>query len=348
MRLRTLGVILLVLMALPCRAQSTPLAQLCAPYALYPDALLAQVLAASTFPDQVQAATVWCQENAGLTGSALDASVQAQPWDPSVQALCQFPDVLQKMAQDLDATTQLGQAFMSDSGSVMDCIQNLRAKAQAMGALSSNAQQTVVSNSDLIQIQPANPDTVYVPSYDPSYLYGGTPYPYGAGLLTFGAGVALGTCFNDNYGAFNWANHSMYCGQAVRAGYYGGYNYAGCNTWAHAGGVYGAGAYRAGAYGAYGAAGVAHTGATSVYRGPLGGTDVAHTGTTAFGARGYDGAAGGAFHDSFNAYRPPDAGFGGGGFDSRCASRGFSSMGGYRAGGFSGGFSCGHFGGFRR
>ncbi len=292
----------------PACAQSDPLTPLCAPYALYPDTLLAQVLAASTYPDQVMAAAAWCNANPGLSGDALATAVASQPWDPSVQALCTFPDVLQKMTSDMDSTRTLGQDFIQDKAGVMDCVQSLRAQAQSMGALQTTSQQKIVVDDSTIQIQPADPSTIYVPTYDPTYLYGSSN-PYGAGLLTFGTGVALGAAFNNNYGAFNWASHGMYCGAAVRpvGTAYGvaGYRYPSSAAWGHN----------------YGYGGAAHTGTTGVYRGPAGNTSVYHTGTTAAGYRGY-GASGGAYRSGSSF-----ATTAGGGYASHYSSRGYASMG---------------------
>jgi len=306
----------------PCQAQSSagsdnPMIPLCAPYALYPDTLLAQVLAASTYPDQVMAASVWCTAHAGTQGSALASAMNSQPWDASVKALCTFPDVLQKMTSDMNSTTALGQDFINDKASVMDCIQGLRSQAQTMGALQTTPQQTVVTNGDTIQINPASPDTIYVPTYDPTAFYGSTA-AYGAGALAFGTGVALGAAYTNNYGAFNWANHGMYTGSAVyhSGGAYTG-AYGGTSAWGH---NYG---YASGVNGA-----AYHTGSTGVYRGPAGNTSVYHQGST-----GFSGYGGSGYHSS-SAF----ATTAGGGYAGREASRGYSSMGGGAA----------HFGGFRR
>lgn len=300
---------------------SDPLVPLCAPYALYPDTLLAQVLAASTYPDQVMAASVWCTAHPGTQGAALTTAMSSQPWDNSVKALCTFPDVLQKMTGDMNSTTTLGQDFLNNKADVMDCIQGIRAQAQTMGTLATTPQQTVVSSGDTIQIAPADPDTIYVPDYDASVYYGST-VPYGAGALAFGTGVALGVAYTNNYGAFNWSTHGMYCGSSVYSGYHSGgvYNgaYGGTAAWGHNAG------YASGAYGsAY------HSGTTGVYRGPAGNTSVYHQGST-----GFSGYGGSGYH-SGSAF----ATTAGGGFESRSASRGYSSMGG-------GGY--GHFGGGRR
>lgn len=308
---------------------------LCAPYALYPDSLLAEVLTAATHPDQLMAAYVWTQSNQGVTGDALTTALASQTWDPSVKALAGFPDVLKKMTGDLNDTTSLGQAFATDQADVMECVQDLRATAQTLGALATTPQQTVVTQGSNIVIQPTNPDVVYVPEYNDDDLLAGT----GLGLLGFGAGVALGGWYNNNYGAFDWANHYVYTGAGVRDAYYGGGMYGGLNSW-HAGttDVYhgafgGTGVYHSGAtVGPYGGV---HTGTTAAYRAPDGNIDTFHTG--ADGYRGY-----GGFSDSFHTDTAFDGGyhgFGDGGWDSRAAGRGWGSMGG--------GF--GHFGGgFRR
>lgn len=296
------------------------LTPLCAPYALYPDTLLAQVLAASTYPDQTMAAQVWCTAHPGLQGDALASALKAETWDPSVKALCTFPDVLQKMTNDMDDTRALGQDFLNEKGAVMDCIQSLRAQAQTMGALTTTTQQKVTTTDSMIQIQPTDPNVIYVPTYDDTALYGST-YAYGAGLLAFGTGVALGAAYTNNYGAFNWATHGMYTGAAVYSGAaYRGGAYTGAAAWGHNYGY--AGGYRGGYAG-----GAVHNGSTGVYRGPAGNTSVYHTGTTAAGARGYGGGAAGYRSGSTFATTA------GGGYASHSASRGYASMGGRSYGG---------------
>ena len=144
------------------------LQQLVAPIALYPDALVAQVLGAATFPDQVAFAADWLQQNKNLTGKALMQSVDRQPWDPSVKALTQFPSVLDNMAKNLSWTSALGEAYNTQAADVMSAVQVLRAKAQAAGNLKSSPQITVVQQSpQVIVIQPANPQVVYVPAVQP-------------------------------------------------------------------------------------------------------------------------------------------------------------------------------------
>src|SRR5271170_521384 len=137
---------------------------LVAPIALYPDALVAQILAAATFPDQVAVADYWLQQNKELTGSALMKAVDTQSWDPSVKAMAQFPSVLDNMAKNLSWVSSLGEAYHNQSAEVMTAIQTLRAKAQAAGNLKSSSQITVVQQApQVIVIQPTNPQVVYVP-----------------------------------------------------------------------------------------------------------------------------------------------------------------------------------------
>src|SRR5271157_117068 len=184
------------------------LQSLVAPIALYPDALVAQILSAATFPDQIAVANYWLQQNKDLTGTALGQAVNKQSWDPSVKALTQFPSVLNNMAQNLSWTSQLGEAYHNQSADVMAAVQTLRAQAKAAGNLKSGSQITVVQQSpQTIVIQPTNPHVVYVPVYNPAVIYG-TPYvvPYystadvvATGLLAFGAGIAVGAAISNGW-----------------------------------------------------------------------------------------------------------------------------------------------------
>ena len=157
----------------PAPLTTDQLNALAAPIALYPDALVAQVLAAATNPDQVAYADEWLNQNKNLTGSALAQAVDQESWDPSVKALAQFPSVLDNMAHNLSWTSGLGQAFSNQQADVMAAVQAMRAKAQAAGNLQSNTQITVTQSSpNTIVIQPANPQVVYVPQYNPTVIYG--------------------------------------------------------------------------------------------------------------------------------------------------------------------------------
>src|SRR3954453_2704250 len=194
---------------------------LVAPIALYPDSLLAQTLAASTYPLEVIQLQQWMDKNKNLQGKALADAVAKQPWDPSIQGLVEFPDVVQRMAGNIQWTTDLGNAFLAQQSDVMDAVQRLRGKAQGTGNLKTNAQsvvktETVSSGKQVIEIQQANPEVVYVPSYDPTVVYGPAPaeypyYPYtypgympGTALM-WGTGIALGAAAWGAWGG-HWGN----------------------------------------------------------------------------------------------------------------------------------------------
>jgi hypothetical protein len=205
------------------RMSNQQLDSLAAPVALYPDALLAQVLMASTFPQDVRAAAAWSKANARLQGDDAVRAVAAEPWDASVQSLVAFPQVLATMASKSDWVAQLGTAFLAQPGDVMDSVQRLRRQAQAAGNLKTSAQQTVVVEQSTIQIVPANPQVVYVPTYNPTVVYGVWPYPAyppvyvppppGYTIATsFMAGLAFGTGIavaNALWGGFNWNSHDV-------------------------------------------------------------------------------------------------------------------------------------------
>jgi len=189
---------------------------LVAPIALYPDPLLAQTLAASTYPLELIQLQQWLAKNPGLKDKALADAVAKQPWDPSVQALAGLPDVVKRLADDIQWTTDLGNAFLSQQNDVMDAVQRMRKKAQDKGNLKSTEQQTVetkvVENKSVIVVEQANPQVVYVPSYDPVVVYGAPVYPYppiyypppgyyAAGLaISFGVGVMMGAFWSGGWG----------------------------------------------------------------------------------------------------------------------------------------------------
>jgi hypothetical protein len=155
------------------------LERLVAPIALYPDPLVAQILIAATYPLEIVEADRWRQipANAALRGDALTVALQQQSWDPSIKSLVPFPQVLQMMDSNLDWTEQLGDAFLAQPADVMDAVQRLRQRAQAANSLSSTPQQTVLTEDQEIMIEPANPEIVYVPAYNPWCVYGTWPYP---------------------------------------------------------------------------------------------------------------------------------------------------------------------------
>src|SRR5437870_4252888 len=193
---------------------------LVAPIALYPDPLLAQTLAASTYPLEIIQLQQWMDRNKNLQGKALADAVAKQPWDPSVQSLVEFPDVVQRMAGNIQWTTDLGNAFLAQQSDVMDAVQSMRAKAQGKGTLKTSAQQTVQTQAvdggkQVITIQQPNPDVVYIPSYDPAVVYGPPPpaypyYPYTypgyvpGTALAWGAGIALGAAAWGTWGGGGW------------------------------------------------------------------------------------------------------------------------------------------------
>jgi hypothetical protein len=153
--------------------------QLTAPIALYPDPLVGQILTAATYPLEIVEAHRWLKDpgNAALRGDALAAALQQQSWDLSVKSLVPFPQVLEEMDQSLEWTEQLGDAFLAQQDAVMDSIQRLRHRAAAAGSLSSTPAQTVATEDEDIEIQPAQPGLVYVPYYDPNVIYGPWPWP---------------------------------------------------------------------------------------------------------------------------------------------------------------------------
>ncbi len=204
----------------PAPLSSDQLDALVAPIALYPHALVAQVLAAATNPDQITYADDWLAQNRNLTGAALGQAVDQQSWDPSVKALTQFSSVLDNLAHNLSWTSSLGQAFANQQSDVMAAVQAMRAKAQTAGTLQSNSQITVTQPaSSTIVIQPANPQVVYVPQYNPAVVYGAPvvvpmyvapPLPVASFGLYFGSGVTIGAAFGGGGwgGGFGWGWHA--------------------------------------------------------------------------------------------------------------------------------------------
>jgi hypothetical protein len=200
------------------------LADLVAPIALYPDPLLSQVLVASTYPLEVVQAFQWLQRNPGLTGPDLTAAAAEQNWDPSIQALVVFPDVLKRLNDDVSWTTNLGNAFLAQQQDVMDAVQRMRQQAQQAGKLTTTPQENVVSRNDggqpYIEIEPANPEVIYVPVYDPVWIWGPPrwyPYPrwywpprnviLGGIGFGFGGGINVGFYFGggwNGWGGWGW------------------------------------------------------------------------------------------------------------------------------------------------
>jgi hypothetical protein len=190
---------------------------LVAPVALYPDHLLSQVLVASTYPLEIMQLQQFLQNNPHLKDKALADGVELKPWDPSIKAMAIFPDVVKRLSDDIRWTTDLGNAFLAQESDVLDAIQRMRARAEEKGMLQTVDQQivgteTVEGGQQVITIEPADPETVYVPIYDPTITYGALPYPYPpiyypppgyyapGRALAFAVGVALGRAWNGGWG----------------------------------------------------------------------------------------------------------------------------------------------------
>ena len=357
---------------------ASELQALVAPIALYPDALVAQILAASTFPDQVAVASYWLQQNKSLTGSSLMQAVDQQSWDPSVKALTQFASVLDNMAKNLSWTSSLGEVYHNQEADVMTAVQTLRAQAKAKGNLQSSSQIKVVQQTpQTIVIQSASPQVVYVPQYNPAVIYG---YPYvipgyvapvystgdmvAASMLSFGAGIAVGAMMSG--GCCGWGYSSWNCGWHGTAVIYHGGGYY-CNSAWH-GGYYNGGYHNSYGYNnAYNHSGNNYNnyhGGNTYNKNVSGNTvNVNRQSTQNLNANRSSGSNSWAQHDNsngggkstaFSGMNGHSGGFGGSsGWSSRAESgRGWGSMGssgfsGGRFGGGGGGHSFGG-GGFRR
>lgn len=232
---RSVSLLIIVLLALPLpglaqgEGGAAPpasftkeqLAQMLAPIALYPDALLSQILMASTYPLEIVEADRWMKGNAGLKGDALDQALVDREWDPSVKSLCHFPSILGAMSEKIAQTTKLGDAFLGQQNDVMDMVQELRAKAQAQGNLKSTKEQKVVVEKETIIIESASPEVIYVPSYNPFYAYGPwwypayPPYYWWPGPVIYGPGISFwpGIFVGISIGSwcyFDWFNHYIH------------------------------------------------------------------------------------------------------------------------------------------
>ena len=357
----------------PAPMSASQLQAMVAPIALYPDALVAQILGAATFPDQVAISDYWLEENKNLTGSALLQAVDKQSWDPSVKALTEFPSVLDNLAKNLSWTSSLGEAYHNQQADVMAAVQTLRAQAKANGNLKSTPQVTVVQQSpQVIVIQPANPQVVYIPQYNPAVIYA-TPYvtpgysagdAVAAGVIGFGAGIAVGALMSGGGGCCGWGYSNWNCNWHAGAVVYHGGSFYGNSAW-H-GGYYNGGYHNSYGYNnAYNHSNVANNyrgGGNSYNRNVSGNTvNVNKQNAQNFSANRSSASNSWAQHDSgagrsnaFSGMSGHSSGFGGfggsGGWSSRAESgRGWGSM---RSSGFSGGrFGGGGFGGgggFRR
>ena len=334
----------------PQYPQQTPeqLQQLVAPIALYPDSLVAQILAASTFPEQVVEASRWVQAHPDLKGDALGHAVDQQPWDPSIKALTAFPSVLGNMDKNLSWTSSLGDAYYNQQPEVMDAVQVMRRRAQQAGNLKTTPQQTVETEGSTIVIQPAAPEVVYVPAYDPWVVYGEAivawpgwyPYPgiwYDGPYLWWGIGFETAWFASWGWGWGHWGcdwhhhwatyGHNRYYSHSRtfynRDHFYRGGDHRGIGErgGSERGGGRGGGE-RGNSFGRSGGA-----------------TKPSNSQTTRGYAepRGQSGVRSGAF-----------SGYGHGGEERGFSSRGSSSVGGARGGGARGGGLAGggHAGGF--
>src|SRR6202048_551669 len=197
----------------PVQHSSQELQQLVAPIALYPDALVAQVLAASTYPTEIVEADRWMQSHSNLKGEELAKEVDKQPWDPSVKVLTQFPSVLENMDKNLSWTSSLGDAYANQQQDVTNAVQALRQQAHNAGHLNSNEQEKVATQGNSIVIEPANPEVVYVPQYDPWLVYGAPIVAYPGwypepGIFLAGVGIGFGVGFGVGFfGGFGWGWH---------------------------------------------------------------------------------------------------------------------------------------------
>ena len=220
----SLGLVL-VLVGVPAVGADTKFSQaqleeMIAPIALYPDEVLSTVCIAATYPLEVVEADRWRDKNPSLQGEALDKALQQQDWDASVKSLTSFPDVLDRLSNNLEWTKDLGDAFLDQRSELMDAAQRLRTKAYDAGTLKSTPQQTVVKEQQTIVVQPTNPQTVYVPYYPSFWATPGGAVT--AGVIGFGAGIATGALIGS---AFNWHDHNVYVNNYYGGGGGGHYHY---------------------------------------------------------------------------------------------------------------------------
>jgi len=234
---------------------------LVAPIALYPDPLLGQVLAASTYPLEVVEAQQWLQQNPNLHGDALMNAAKQQPWDPSVQALVAFPDVMSLLTRDVQWTTDLGNAFLAQQNEVMAAVQRMRVRAEQNGRLQSTQQQTVTTQTQdgqsAVVIEPASPQTIYVPVYNPEYVWGPPVWGYYPPLwyptvgfgIGFGPGIFLGSYF-PAWAGYGWGGWPV--GWGWGCGWFGGGLYVNTfffNHYGFHGGFYGGSRFAGGRLG---------------------------------------------------------------------------------------------------
>jgi hypothetical protein len=292
---------------------SAQLQQLVAPIALYPDGLIAQILAAATYPDQVVEAERWLAQHKTLQGDQLAQEVDKQPWDPSVKALTQFPAVLANMNQNLAWTSELGDAHLNQQQELSQAIQTMRQQAKQAGNLQTTPQEKVSTKGQTIVIEPSAPDVVYVPQYDPWLVYGYPlavfpgwyPYP---GLFLDGPGLAFGLGFGVGlFAGFGWGWHHW------------GYD------WHHDGRV----EFNHNTY-------ISHS-RTIVNRNSFNSTRGNFNHSADFGGHGFSGHSGLRGNTAGGMHSGAFSGFDHGGNARANSFRGQSSFGGFHGGGFHGG-----------
>jgi hypothetical protein len=236
---------------------------LVAPIALYPDPILSQILVASTYPLEIVEAGRWLSQHSNLKGQALADAVKQQKWDASVQALVALPDVLNRLNQSITWTSDLGNAFLTNQGGVMDAVQRLRTNARNSGALATTPQQTVgtetVNGQNYVTIEPASNDAVSIPQYNPASVWGPAPeyYPYpslsypayypstgaavAAGVISFGVGVAMGAFWGGGWGGWGgwgwnagWGHNNVFVNNNfIRNNHFNRVNVGNGNAWVH-------------------------------------------------------------------------------------------------------------------
>jgi hypothetical protein len=327
---------------------------LVAPIALYPDPLLAQTLAASTYPLEIIQLQQWLEKNKGLKDQALVDAVKKQDWDPSIQSMAAFPDVVKLLAGDIKWTTDLGNAFLAQQGDVMDAVQRMRKKAKDKGTLQTTEQQKVetkvIEQKTVIVVEQANPQVVYVPSYNPTVVYGPPVYPYppiyyppppppGAYVATaavaFGVGMMVGAAYHGGWGyGCGWGhndidinvnnNYNRNANINRNTNVSGGNR----NTWQHNGQHRGGAPY-------------ANSATANKYGGTARGTSPSARQTTAQGTRG-GAQAGATSRGGAQAGTMDRGGAGGAGVSSTSANRGGAQAGTMNRGGAGGGDSIGN------
>ena len=236
--------------ATPEKIPAEKLDSLVAPIALYPDPLLAQTLVASTYPLEIIQLQQWMAKNKDLKDKALEEAVAKQPWDPSIQSMAAFPDVVKRLGDDIQWTTDLGNAFLEQQSDVMDAVQRMRTKAQGAGALATSEQQVVetkvIEQKTVIVVEPADPEVIYVPSYNPVVVYGPPlyyPYPpiyypppgayWGAAAITFGVGVAMGARWGGACCGCGWGRNNVNINVNNNFNRNANINTGGNNNWQH-------------------------------------------------------------------------------------------------------------------